>query len=214
MKKFLLISLLFFIVKICIAQTGTGTLSGIVKDSSNSSLDGVTIKIKGTYYGTISNPDGTYKIEKITPGDYTVEFSYVGYKNVEYTDVRIKENGVKELNVTLSISAFTVDQEIVVIGERPLLDIEETSSRHIMSSDDISKLSVVNIKDIVTQQAGVVQSDNEVYIRGGRNYENSFLSNAKKLFVFFRDIFCDVRRNFWQVRQIPRGFLISECSRC
>jgi outer membrane receptor protein involved in Fe transport len=50
-----------------------------------------------------------------------------------------------------------------------------TSSSHIMGSEDISKSIVTDIKDIVTQQTGVVKDNNEIYIRGGRNYENSFL---------------------------------------
>ncbi len=34
---------------------------------------------------------------------------------------------------------------------------------------------IENIKDLVTQQSGVVQSDNAIHIRGGRSYENAFL---------------------------------------
>ncbi|MBP9096590.1 MAG: TonB-dependent receptor, partial [Ignavibacteria bacterium] len=69
----------------------------------------------------------------------------------------------------------TVDQEIEVIGERPLLDIEQTDSRHIVSSDQISKSIVTNLTDIVTQQAGVVTDDNSIYIRGGRSSDNAVL---------------------------------------
>jgi hypothetical protein len=35
-------------------------------------------------------------------------------------------------------------------------------------------LKCEGIKDLVTQQAGVVQSDNAIHIRGGRSYENAF----------------------------------------
>jgi len=55
------------------------------------------------------------------------------------------------------------------------LDIEQTSSAHILSSEEVSKTIVTDIKDIVTQQAGIVKENNEIFIRGGRSYENSIL---------------------------------------
>ncbi len=87
----------------------------------------------------------------------------------------LKRTRDKTLNVVLKASSFSVDQEIEVVGDRPLMDIEQTSSSHIVTSDDISKSIVSNVTDIITQQAGVVQDDNEIHIRGGRNYENSYL---------------------------------------
>ncbi|HEY5536151.1 MAG TPA: TonB-dependent receptor [Ignavibacteria bacterium] len=175
MKKILLILLMLISANVTLAQTLTGSIYGVVKDSSSGTLEGVTLKLKGTYLGAVTDLNGKYEIKNIPSGSYTMQVDYIGFKTVEYTDVQINDNEKKEMNIQLKITSYTVDQEIVVIGERPLLDIEETSSRHIMSSDDISKTNVVNVKDIVTNQAGVVQSDNELYIRGGRNYENSFL---------------------------------------
>ena len=175
MKKFLLFLVFLLYAGISYSQTPAGSIFGIIKDSSNTPLEGVAIKIKGSYLGAVSDALGKYKIESVGEGSYTIEVSYIGYRTVEYTNIKVKEGQQKELNVNLSFTSFTVDQEIVVIGDRPLLDIEMTSSNHIISSDDIQKSSVNDIKDIVTQQAGVIEDNNEIYIRGGRSYENSFL---------------------------------------
>jgi outer membrane receptor protein involved in Fe transport len=175
MKKILLILFILISAKVSFSQTPTGSIYGIVKDSSNVVLEGVAIKIKGSYLGAVSDVEGKYKVENVGEGEYTVQISYVGYRTIEYTNIKVKEGQQKELNIQLSMTSFTVDQEIVVVGDRPLLDIEMTSSNHIISSDEIQKSSVKDIKDIVTQQAGVIKDDNEIYIRGGRNYENSFL---------------------------------------
>ena len=99
----------------------------------------------------MSEADGKYKIEKVSEGTYTIVVAYIGYRTVEYTNIKVNEGQQKELNVSLNFTSFSVDQEIVVVGDRPLLDIEMTSSNHIISSDDISKSSVNDIKDIVTQ---------------------------------------------------------------
>ncbi|MDD5361875.1 MAG: TonB-dependent receptor [Ignavibacteria bacterium] len=175
MRKILLILLMLISASVIFAQTPTGTLFGTVRDSAGAVLEGATIKIKGSYLGAVTDPDGKFSIDNIPGGSYTVQVDYIGFKTVEYTNVKVNEGEKKEMNIRLMFTSFTVDQEIVVIGDRPLLDIEQTSSSHILSSEDLSKTIVNDIKDIVTQQAGIVQENNEIYIRGGRSYENSLL---------------------------------------
>lgn len=157
------------------AQTVPGSISGIVTDSLDVPLEGVSIKIKGSYLGAISDYDGYYKIDEVNAGSYTIQINAVGYRTVEYTNIKVLDGEERKLDILLIETSYTVEQEIVVIGEKPLLDIEQTSSKHIISSEDIQKTNVKDIKDIVTQQAGIVQSDNEIFIRGGRSYENSYL---------------------------------------
>lgn len=177
MKIFLLILIL-----VCIsvsnrseAQNNFATMYGKVSDSSGIPLDGVTIKLIGTYKGAVSDYEGTYKINEIEPASYTVQVSAEGFRTVEYTNIKLNPEEEKEFNIILKSSSFTVDQDIEVVGERPLMDIEQTSSSHILSADDISKTIATNVSDVITQQAGVVKQDDEIHIRGGRNYENSFL---------------------------------------
>lgn len=63
----------------------------------------------------------------------------------------------------------------MVVGEKPLMDVEETQSKKTISKDEIELAAVENITDLVSMQAGVIKSDNEIHIRGGRSYENAFL---------------------------------------
>ncbi len=173
-KKLLLIFFLLF-AGYGFSQEQNGSIKGTVKDSSGIPLDGVTIKLKGTYLGAVSDYDGTYTILEVSPGSYTMQVSAEGFKTVEYTDIQVSSGKQKDFNIVLKSTSFTVDQEIEVVGDRPLMDIEQTSSSHIISSDDISKSIVTDIADVITQQAGVVKEDNEIHIRGGRSYENSYI---------------------------------------
>ena len=172
-------TMLFILMMICIsdlhAQANLGSIYGKVSDSSGIPLDGVVIKLKGTYLGAVSDYEGAYKIDEVSPGSYTMQITAEGFKTTEFTDINIVYDEKKEFNIVLKSTSFTVDQEIEVVGERPLMDIEQTSSSHFISSDDIDKSIVSNVTDVVSQQAGVVKQDNEIYIRGGRNYENSYL---------------------------------------
>lgn len=175
MKKYLLILFLIFLSSQSYAQGNLGSIYGKVTDSSGIPLDGVNFKLKGTYLGAVSDYNGEFKINEVSEGSYTLVVSVEGFKTVEYTDVRVGYDEDKEFNVELKSTSFSVDQEIEVVGERPLMDIEQTSSSHIVTSKDIDQSIVTNVKDIITQQAGVVKDNNEIYIRGGRNYENAYL---------------------------------------
>ncbi len=72
-------------------------------------------------------------------------------------------------------TVLTMDQDVIVVGEKPLVDAEETQSVKSIGRDEIDVAVIENVKDLVTQQTGVIQSDNAIHIRGGRSYENAFL---------------------------------------
>ncbi len=153
-----------------------GNLIGKVTDAgSGEELPGVNIILKGTYYGAATDVNGNFRINGISDGEYNIQVSLIGYKTVEYTGYEILTNKTKELNVKLEETVLSLGQDVVVVGEKPLMDVEETQSKKSVSKDDIEKSIVENITDVVTQQAGVVETDNTIHIRGGRSYENAFL---------------------------------------
>ncbi|MCX7611540.1 MAG: TonB-dependent receptor [Ignavibacterium sp.] len=169
------ITILCFISNILFAQS-TGSLSGTIKDkATGEALPGVNVVLKGTYYGAATDMNGRYNIPSINPGNYTVEISLIGYKTVQFTGVQIVANQNKKIDVLLEETVLTLGQDVVVVGEKPLMDVEETQSKKTLSKEDIEIAIIENITDLVSQQAGVIKSDNAIHIRGGRSYENAFL---------------------------------------
>lgn len=155
---------------------GKGGLTGKITDSGNGeTLLGVNLLLQGTYYGAASDINGKYSITNINPGTYTVVVSLIGYKTLQFTGIKIEENKNRVLDIKMEETVLSLGQDVVVVGEKPLMDVEETQSKKTISRDDIELASVEGIQDLVTQQAGVVQSDNAIHIRGGRSYENAFL---------------------------------------
>ncbi len=175
MKKILII-LFSLLISVNLFAQGTGKIIGTITDkASNSPLPGVNVLLKGTYYGAASDFSGKYIIKNISPGTYTLVVSLIGYKTMEFTGIKVKSNRALEMNVKLEETVLTMDQDVIVVGKKPLVDVEETQSIKTVSKDELDVSTVENIKDVVTQQAGVVKSDNEIHIRGGRSYENAFL---------------------------------------
>lgn len=172
--KIKILSLILVLSQIAFSQRGTIT-GTVVDKNTNDPLPSVNVVVKGTYYGSATDFDGKFKISNVAPGSYTIEVTLIGYKTVQYTGVKVNPGETTTLNVKMEETVLSVGQEVIVIGERPLFNIEETSSRRALTSEDIQLAVVKDVRDVVSLQAGVVQSDNEVYIRGGRSYENAYL---------------------------------------
>lgn len=154
----------------------TGVIKGrITDDKTKEGLPSVNILIKGTYYGAATDIDGNFTIEKVNPGTYNLGVTLLGYKSVEYTAVKVEAGQTVTLDVKMAESVLSLGTEVVIIGERPLFDIEETSSKHTVRAEDIAVTAIRDVKDVVGLQTGVVQSDNEIHIRGSRGYENAYL---------------------------------------
>ncbi len=153
-----------------------GTIVGrVVDENTGEGLPAANILVKGTYYGASTDFEGNYKIERINPGTYNLDVTLLGYKTVQYSGIKVEANKKVELDVKMSESVLSLGQEVVIIGEKRLFDVEETSSKRTIKTEDITVAAVTNVKDVVGLQTGVVQSDNEIHIRGSRGYENAYL---------------------------------------
>lgn len=170
--------LLFFIALFCSPSLlyAAGVITGTITDAKTKEpLGGVTVRLPGTYYGAYTNQHGVYTVKKIANGTYTVELSLIGYKKVQKTGVRVDDGDTLTLNFALQQSSVTLDKEIVVIGKKPLVEAEETQSITTVGREEIDNMVAEKISDVLVQQTGVVEQDNEIHIRGGRGYEAAYL---------------------------------------
>ncbi len=154
----------------------TGSIRGVVTDKETGEpLAGVNIVVKGTYYGASTDVDGFYTIPKIEPGIYTLEVSYISYKIIQQTGVKVEAGKTLTLNFEMEPSILALGQEITVIGEKPLMDIEQTTTSRTLTKEEIKNRIVETVTDLVTQQVGVTKQDDAIYIRGSRSYETQYL---------------------------------------
>jgi len=85
------------------------SISGKVTDSSGGSLPGVSVVVKGTTTGVITDMDGKYTLSKV-PENATLQFSFVGMKTQE-----IKVGTQSSINVVLAEETVGIE-EVVAIG--------------------------------------------------------------------------------------------------
>ena len=88
----LLWAILFFLIPFSIVfAQNKSIVSGKVLDGKNAEpLIGAVIKIKGTSIGTTTDFNGTFSINGLEEGNYTIECSYISYQQKTITDVIVK----------------------------------------------------------------------------------------------------------------------------
>lgn len=184
MKKLLLsfalvlsISLLLFRVQVYAGVTGK--IAGKVTEAvTGEELIGINILIEGTTLGAATNIDGTYVINNIEPGVYSLLVSGIGYQKKRITNVRVSSDFTTRIDVQLLTEAINLET-IVVQAERPLIRKDLTSSQTSIDESQIKTLPVENINQILSLQAGITKgSGGELHIRGGRSTEIAYNVNG------------------------------------
>ncbi len=86
------------------------SVSGQVLDADGVSLPGVSISIKGTTIGTITDMEGQYTIEIEDPSAAVLVFSFVGFQIQE-----VPVGNLNEINVSLEVDFYGIE-EVVTVG--------------------------------------------------------------------------------------------------
>lgn len=168
--------LLICLLPLMLLSQPKGGIHGYIYDSAGEPLPGVNVMVKGTYYGTASGLDGYFSITDMTRGSYDVEVSMIGYKVILRTGIIVIPPAMSDLlEFKMEETVLSAGEEVVVIGKKPLFDVDETASSIKMSADDFQNLVVNSVDDILVDQIGVTKVDNEIHIRGGRVDESMYI---------------------------------------
>ena len=173
-KKFLMrISFTFFLLITVFIHVSQAlpplTVSGKITSQNGESLNGVSVKLKGTSSGTSTDVDGKYSI-KIPTGIGTLVFSSIGFTTQE-----IDINGRAIINVTMSPESKALN-DVVVVGYGSQKKINLTGSVSTVNKDLIEKREVTQASQLlqgaasgvtVTQSSGQPGNDQtNITIRG------------------------------------------------
>jgi TonB-linked SusC/RagA family outer membrane protein len=115
------------------------SITGTVTDDTGQTLPGVTVLIKGTTQGTVTNIDGKFTITN-APDDATLVFSFVG---METQEVSIGTNDV--INITLQTSSIGLE-EVVAVGYGTKKKINLTGAISVAGSEEIEARPVANVQ--------------------------------------------------------------------
>lgn len=115
-----------------------GSVEGTVRSSDNKPAENINIHLKGTSQGAVTDQEGHYRIDNVTPGIYTLEAAFAGLQT-------------QQLSITITAgSVFTVPvitlhentqklQEVVVVGGAQKFAKKQ--------SDDVARMPLKNLEN-------------------------------------------------------------------
>ncbi|WP_439131394.1 TonB-dependent siderophore receptor [Polaribacter sp.] len=169
MKDLLSILTLFLVTNLSFSQSGSVT--GTIKDHTQTPLFGVNVSLKNTTKGTQTNENGSFKISNLENGNYTLLISYLGFKTREISFSIANNQNTTLKSITL-YEGNEILSEIVVNGERrnkfsrkktayvsklPLKDIENTQVYSTVTNEILKSQIVTNFDDALKNATGVEQ---------------------------------------------------------
>ncbi|RUT69528.1 TonB-dependent siderophore receptor [Flavobacterium cupreum] len=140
MKVKIFLPLLSFFMVLLTAATSfaqTGTIKGTVVLSNDEIADNVSVTIKGTHIGTVTDAQGNYEIKNIKPGTYTLKAAAVGFSS-------------KEKSVTVTSGSEVTESFALVTTSEALTEVfvKGNANKYTKSeSEYVSRMSVKNLEN-------------------------------------------------------------------
>jgi len=163
-------------------SASVGQIKGILKGENGDPVIGASVQIIGTSRGAITDFDGKYVIGQVEPGTYSLKITHLDFKEVEITDVIVNADLTSEQNHVMEKKVTALDDKVVVVATRDVIDKFEVSNQTIMSKEQIEVQPVTTVDELLSQVAGVVTSrDGDIFIRGGRAGEVSYIVDGVQI---------------------------------
>ena len=141
------------------AQT-TGTLSGIVRDSSGAALPGVAVTARNVdtelVRSDVTGAQGRFIIALLPPGEYEIRAELSGFKPHVRRNLQLTIGQTLTLDVTLDIGSLS--EEVTVSGDASLVNTSSAELSYLVGSAAIERLPLNgrNYTDLALMQPGVL----------------------------------------------------------
>lgn len=179
MKKILL--LLVFGLFCALGWGQRGVVTGTITDAeTGEGLAGANVILEGTVVGTLSDENGSYRLNISGTGERAIIFSYVGYATQSKT-VELDASGEMKMDIALEPTSVG-GQEVVVSASRKAEKLTNAPATiSVINAKAIAELPSFNVAELLGRQRGVD------YVRSGvlgigvnaRGFNSAF--NAKNL---------------------------------
>ena len=125
-------------LKASVMQDQPLSISGFVYDNENLPMMGVTVRIKDTPVGTITNREGYYELTVPVRGS-VLQFSFVGFVT---TEIAVEKS--EQVNIEMKVDVLGLD-EVVVIGYGVLKKSHLTGSVSRLRNDNLAEVPVTRL---------------------------------------------------------------------
>lgn len=193
MKKILLVSVLFMVATHGIAQQ-MAAIKGRITVTNGSPLAAVNVGLVGTTHGASTDGDGQFEISNVSPGEYTISASFLGFDKQEkkiyldagqtlFVNLVMQESStqLQEVEIT-GRKETTYQNEVSFIASKtatPLKDIPQAVSY--VTKEVMQEQQSFRTADVVKNISGVNQYSgyDDFALRGFRVGDNQLINGLK-----------------------------------
>ena len=132
---------LFMLVALSVvqAQIETGTIVGVVQDSTGGVIPGATVTITNLATGVIretpTNDQGAFNAQFIPLGTYSIKAAATGFQAKIITGITLQVD--QTANLTISLAVGSVSQTVEVTGAAPLVDTTTSSLGQVIDNNEV-----------------------------------------------------------------------------
>jgi outer membrane receptor protein involved in Fe transport len=177
------------------AQTSQGILSGVARDTTGAVVQNATVTIvnqeTGEKRGGTTKSDGSYRIEAIPPGRYTITVEEAGFDTARTTGVVVNPSVVSSRDVVLTVGK--VSDIVEVAATTNSINTENGQLAGILSANDIHELPLFSLNPIelattlpgvqvIIQPSSGAGAQGQVFSsNGARPRANNFLIDGQEI---------------------------------
>ena len=189
--RFALVCVAFLLPGAAFAQTSNGTVAGTVTDQSGAVVPKVDVKAESLVLNvsreTTTDASGTYRIESLTPGTYSISFSSAGFDTYQVNDVGIAASLTITINAKLNVSQV---KHTVIVEAKAGEQIDTQSGQMAANLDTTEVLNLpqnsLNPAELALTLPGVQDSNGygfsngvDFSVNGTRPRGNNFLIDGQ-----------------------------------
>ena len=148
--------LLISCMQVMIAQSGT--LRGqVVDDASRQPIPFVYVAIDSIQRGVLSDEQGRFRLDMLDAGKYTLVFSRIGFGS-RTIEVRVPQDGIVELNVTLAQLSLVSDEVLVTASRRSQVLSLAPASATVVTASLLAKRQIQTFDQALEDVPGILIS--------------------------------------------------------
>lgn len=176
------------------AQTTKGILAGVARDSTGAALVNATIAVtnQDTHEArtVVTRSDGSYRVDAISPGDYTISGSAPGFETLTVKNVVVNASVVTTYDLVLGVSKLTV--EVTIEAAANTINTENGALSGTIGNTELKNVPIFSLNpvelattvpgvQVVLRGSGGNSNGQNIEVNGLRPRDNNFLIDGQDI---------------------------------
>jgi hypothetical protein len=124
------------------AQEQSGSIQGVVKDTSGAVLPGVTVEARSPALvgvsTAVSDGEGAYRFPALPPGMYELTAKLQGFTDKKLSDVALTLGQTLKIEFVMAVSG--ISETVQISAESPVIDVKQNAAAQTISADIIDRI--------------------------------------------------------------------------